>query len=805
MRKTVSFCSLLLTTAVAMAQQPLAPLTVEKIMRDPKWIGSSPSGIQWAQDAKSFYFDWNPDAAPDDSIYVWQTGRPQPVKTSAAERESFLSANAVVYNQDRSAMVYNKNGDIFYKDLKNNIIRRITQTVETESGPQFSFQQQKIAYRRDQNLYAWDIKTGETIQLTNVRSGTANPGGTGGPGGGRSGAGGSGGSNAESEQEAWLKRDQLLYFDVLRSRKDKREQAAEARKAEPKQQELRSIPLQDRSLTGLNLSPDGRFVTYSLYKAPAGVKNTIVPNYVTESGFTVDIPARSKVGAPDGSYSFYLYDREKDTIYSIKPDSLAGIRDLPDYVKDYPAQAEQRRKKNELRNVRFGNTYWAPNSSYALVEIRSTDNKDRWIILLDPATSRYQLLSRQRDEAWIGGPGMFGSIGWINDMQCWYQSEETGYSHIYIHDIKTGTRRALTAGKWEVQQARLSNDKKFFYISSNEVHPGEQHYYKVSIADGRRQQLTSMTGANQVSLSPDEKYLAYLYSSPTHPWELYVQENKPGAKAQQITDKAETAEFRSYAWRQPDVISFKAADGAEVYARVYKPSNPHPNKPAVLFVHGAGYLQNAHKWWSSYFREFMFNNLLADNGYYVMDIDYRGSAGYGRDWRTGIYRHMGGKDLSDHVDAVKYLQATYGVNPAHIGVYGGSYGGFITLMALFTEPDVFAAGAALRPVTDWAQYNHGYTSNILNEPFTDSLAYRRSSPLYFAEGLKGDLLICHGMVDVNVHYQDAVKLSQRLIELGKDNWELASYPMEDHGFVEPSSWTDEYKRIFKLFERVLKK
>ena len=273
----------------------------------------------------------------------------------------------------------------------------------------------------------------------------------------------------------------------------------------------------------------------------------------------------------------------------------------------------------------------------------------------------------------------------------------------------------------------------------------------------------------------------------------------------QITSLAQSDEFKTYAWRDPKVITFTARDGAQVYARVYEPANPDPHKPAVLFVHGAGYLQNAHKWWSSYFREYMFNNMLTDNGYYVMDIDYRGSAGYGGPWRTGIYRHMGGKDLDDEVDAAAYLVKTYGVDPKRIGMYGGSYGGFMTLMALFTAPDVFAAGAALRPVTDWANYNHGYTSAILNEPFTDSLAYRRSSPYYFADGLKGHLLICHGMMDLNVNYQDAVKLTQRLIELGKDNWEVASYPMEDHGFVEPSSWTDEYKRIWKLFNTYLKK
>ena len=152
----------------------------------------------------------------------------------------------------------------------------------------------------------------------------------------------------------------------------------------------------------------------------------------------------------------------------------------------------------------------------------------------------------------------------------------------------------------------------------------------------------------------------------------------------------------------------------------------------------------------------------------------------------------------------KYLVDNYGIDPDRIGLYGGSYGGFITLMALFNAPDVFKAGAALRSVTDWAHYNHGYTANILNTPVEDSIAYAKSSPIYFAEGLKGHLLMCHGMMDSNVHFQDSVRLAQRLIELGKDNWELAVYPVEGHSFKRPSSWTDEYKRIWKLFEKTLK-
>ncbi len=164
---------------------------------------------------------------------------------------------------------------------------------------------------------------------------------------------------------------------------------------------------------------------------------------------------------------------------------------------------------------------------------------------------------------------------------------------------------------------------------------------------------------------------------------------------------------------------------------------------------------------------------------------------------------MGGKNLSDLTDGAKLLVEKYGVNSDYIGLYGGSYGGFLTLMGLFTEPDVFKSGAALRSVTDWAHYNQRYTSNILNEPLTDEKAYKKSSPIYFAEGLKGNLLMTHGVVDVNVNFQDIVRLSQKLIELKKDNWELAVYPLEDHTFTEPSSWTDQYKRILKLFQDTL--
>ncbi len=779
---------LLLLISHTLIGQSLAPLTIEKIMRDPKWIGVAPSDLNWSDDGKQLFFNWNPENNPGDSLYVISLANRTPQKVQPATRRA-LAAFSGSYNKSFTKKVFERGGDLFLLDIPTGKISQITNTVDRESNASFADNDRTIVFTANINLFKWDMTTGMVAQLTDFKRGTKRP------------------DAKSNDQEKWLKTDQLAYFEVLKERSDTRKATEKNRKGDlPKRP--KEVYLDDKNINNLQLSPDGNYITYQLVKN-GNAKSTIVPNYVTESGFTEDIPARTKVGGAQNTTELFIYDLKQDTIMAVKTDDLPGIFDTPEYKKDYPVKStkDTKEKKPESRAVTYSGLIWSGDGKKNVMVLRAQDNKDRWIVSLDVATLKFNLIDRQHDEAWIGGPGTGGffggaNIGWLADHKSvWFQSEESGYSHLYVADITTGKKQALTSGKYEVQSVTLSHDKKFFYITTNEVHPGEKHFYKLPVTGGKPEKLTTLTGGHEVSLSPDEKWLAYRYSYSNKPWELYIQENKAGAKPQQITASL-SSEFKSYNWRDPEVTTFKARDGADVYARIYRPETP--NGAAVIFVHGAGYLQNAHKWWSSYFREYMFHNLLADQGYTVLDMDYRASAGYGRDWRTGIYRFMGGKDLTDNVDGAKWLTEKYNIDPKRIGIYGGSYGGFITLMGMFTTPDVFAAGAALRPVTDWAQYNHPYTANILNVPYADSVAYAKSSPLYHAEGLKGHLLICHGMVDVNVHFQDAVKLTQRLIELGKDNWELAVYPMEDHGFVEPSSWTDEYKRILKLFETHLK-
>jgi dipeptidyl aminopeptidase/acylaminoacyl peptidase len=366
-------------------------------------------------------------------------------------------------------------------------------------------------------------------------------------------------------------------------------------------------------------------------------------------------------------------------------------------------------------------------------------------------------------------------------------------------------RRQLTTGQWEVMQATLSPDRTRFELHTSEPSVFERHFYRMPVSGGPRVKVTGPVGGHAAVPSPDGSQLAIVYSEANRPPELFLQAGRPGAAMDRLTTSP-APEWLAFPWIKPQIVRIPGSDGAPVPARIYRPADlgATPNGAAVIFVHGAGYLHNVHQYWSSYFREYMFHHLLAQRGYLVLDLDFRASAGYGRDWRTAIYRHFGGRDLEDQVDASRWLQSQHGIAAERIGIYGGSYGGFITLMALFTRGEYFGAGAALRSVTDWAHYNHPYTSRIINEPQEDSVAYRRSSPLYFAEGLNDPLLIAHGMADVNVHFQDVVRLAQRLIELGKTRWEMAVYPVEDHGFVRPDSWTDEYRRILELFERNLR-
>ncbi len=784
MKRLISITLMLLIYQVYAQVENLSSLTIDRIMQGEDFVGYLPNNIRWSEDSKQIYFGWNPEADTLRSTYRVDISSKEISKLSTDELKSMTSRG--IYSRNYELKVYERNGDLFLVDLNSFKVKQITSTNARESSPQFSGDEKSIIYRMGDNLFSWNISEGTTIQLTDFKKGKK-------------------GKPRANEQDKWLEQDQLAYIEILKERKN----TSDTRKYRNKltsPDRPKTIYMGDKTLNGISISPDQRFVVYRLVKVP-GDKRTNVPDYVTQSGYTDNRSARPKVGSPRNTYESWIWDIAADSTYKIETGDIEGIRDKPEFLKDYAKEgSEYSDQYDNPREVQIGIPGFS-DSGLAVVNITSQDYKDRWIMTLDLENGGLTLIDRQHDDAWIGGPGVGwfsqGVIGWLDDENIWFKSEKTGFAHLYTANVKTGKIKALTKGDFEILDVQLSRDKQTFFITSNMVSPHEQHFYHLPAKGGKMTRITSAKGGHRVTISPDEKNLAIRYAYSNKPWELYLMPNETGAEMTQLT-KSTTEDFQSYEWRDPEIIRFTAKDNVEVPASLYRPSDENNNGAAVIFVHGAGYLQNVHYWWPSYYREYMFHNLLADNGYTVLAIDFRASAGYGRDWRTAIYRYMGGKDLDDQIDGAKYLVENHSIDAERIGIYGGSYGGFITLMAMFKYPDTFRSGAALRSVTDWAHYNHGYTANILNTPVEDSIAFARSSPIYHADGLKGNLLMLHGMVDTNVHFQDVVRLSQRLIELKKENWELAVFPLEGHGFTEASSWSDEYRRIFRLFQDTLR-
>ena len=449
---------------------------------------------------------------------------------------------------------------------------------------------------------------------------------------------------------------------------------------------------------------------------------------------------------------------------------------------------------------------WNKAGTQVAIMLEAWDNKDRWLATVDVESSKLVSQHRLHDDAWVNYA--YNDFGWFNNSDTLYfLSEETGYSHIYKKPLN-GKASQLTKGQFVVSNLTLTNDDSAIYYKANVEHPGLYEIYRVDPSNGNSEQVTNLDGMTDYKLSPDQTKLLLTHSKIMAPPELYVADAKANSSATQLTHTVSEA-FLAKQLIAPKIVAVPSSHTDQpIYAKVYYPADyvegeSGKNRKAVIFNHGAGYLQNSHMGWSGYFREFMFHSLLASEGYVVMDMDYRASKGYGRDWRTAIYRQMGTPEIQDLADGVSWMAENANVDTGSVGTYGGSYGGFMTFMALFTQPDLFQSGAALRPVTDWAHYNGPYTSNILNHPDVDPIAYEKSSPIYYAEGLKNRLLINAPMVDNNVFFQDSVRLVQRLIELEKENFETAIFPVEPHGFVQPSSWLDEYRRIYKLFKETL--
>jgi dipeptidyl aminopeptidase/acylaminoacyl peptidase len=824
---SAGLCLLLAVPAIAAPASETSELTLEQIMADPDWIGNPPEDPYWSDDGRSIYYERQREGIGEQKkdlfrVDVSRGKAGEAVRVDPAERAREDAPGE--RNRQRTRKVYVREGDIFVKDLKTGKVRQVTRTEAEESAPHFLADGRRVWFRRGDDLLVYDVESGLLSQPAELKL-DKDP--------------------ADKKPTTYLQEQQTRLFDVIRQKQEKekreREEERALRRADPTRAPLPWYLGKEVKIETVSLSPTGDWlaVVTSPKRDESASKPSKMPQYVTESGNVETRDVRPKVGAeepvPQSVVLLDLKNHERHdldwaVLPGVKEDPLKALREAAEARKaarkaedekkqpaaagsgddkaEKPAEkAPDKPKEPTPRPLEVSQLTWTDDGRQLALGLRARDNKDRWIATWDTAGGTLTPRHRLTDAAWINWN--FNEFGWLRDNETlWLLSEESGASQLYRLSTRTGEIRRLTPeGKYEVSLPVLSWDGRYLYYTANREHPGKYDLWRVEAATAKAEQLTRMGGGfTQGVLSPDESQMLFLGSSIARPDEVYVQAARPGAEARAVT-RTRTPLFLAQDWTIPEIVPVPSTHGAgAIYARIYTPKDFDPARkyPAAVFVHGAGYLQEVTYGWSSYFHEFMFSTFLTRHGYVVLDMDYRASAGYGRDWRTAIYRQMGTPELEDLQDGVAWIAQHKNVDPARVGVWGGSYGGFLTYMALFRQPDLFAAGAALRPVSDWAHYNEEYTADILNRPEIDPEAYEKSSPIEYAAGLRKPLLICDGMQDANVFFQDNVRLVQRLIELKKENFEIAIYPVEDHGFVQPTSWLDEYRRIFKLFETNLK-
>ena len=765
-------------------------LTIEHLARDwNEWAGMAPRAIRWSPDGSRLLFEWNPERAAVPGIYSVSATGGAPVKTPV-EQELFVPppqpgrgssdsgpATGVVYNRAGTLVAWEKERDVFLLELPSNKLRRLTNTEVAESSVRFSPDEGEITFESANNLYAYSVAGGQTTQLTNFKTGK-DP---------ASKAG-------YSDIQKYVETEEAELFDVLKKAEatQQRQTATAARARGPRPPAFYITDAQ--SISELRLSPDEKHVTFTLVDQARRnrTRPAEMPKYITKSGYVETDKQAGVVKSTDMVTDFTLgvLDLATGSVNWVEAEAFAG-----------------------KRGINWNPVTFSEDGQRAFVWAGARDHRDLWLTSFDVVKAVARVVYHEHDDAWVRGyrTGRFqrgdGHVsGYMPDGRTiYFLSEKDGWFHLYTVG-EDGAVRQITKGNFEVIKPAISRDQARWYFLSNEAGLGERQLYSMPLAGGARTRLTAREGWwDNYYLSPDEKQIAIEYSSPDLPIELFVMENRAGATPRAVTTST-TEEFRQIQWRTPEYVRFQDKSGWTVHGELLKPETPHPARPAIIHVHGSGWTEGVTHQFSTYFAEnrseFQF---YADHGYTVLNVDYKASRGYGRESRVSIHRNMGKAEVDSLLAAVDFLVTKQGVNPRHIGIYGHSYGGFVTLMALLTQPGVFAAGAAHAAPTDFAHTAiTAFTTRMLDVPWRESEAYKRSSPIYLADRLQDRLLMLNGLEDGPVPYQEAIRFVQRLIELKKTGWELATYPVEGHVLRQESSRLDLQRRRFAFFEEVLK-
>lgn len=794
------------------------PLTLEQIMSSSDWIGHPVTNPYWSADGASIFYWLKRDGSaeantfPRDGAKVSDLYRVSIADGTTAKLDAAGQLNAdgpLVFNRAHTKAAFIRHGDIFLLDLGDHHRVQVTASTEEKSGLRFSADGESVYYQIGSDWYSYSLSQGVSVPVAILKTGL-DP------------------HDPKSDAERDLEMRLFSTLRQLRADQDAvREQEKEFAAADPGMA-ARPIYLGEKlRLLGSALSPDGqRLIAVVEPDEPLGPAAQMT-KYVTESGYPEQIDGhRYPDKARPQDQTILLIDLKTRSFTPLPTAVLPGIHDDP--LKDLRAKriAELEGAGEHARAVALaapdkrplriyvsgedgggGDIIWSEDGSQVAIEMQSVDMKDRWIATVDFANHQLVPQHHLRDDAWVSWAN--NEYGWLRDSKTiWLMSEESGYPHLYEKPID-GALTQITTGKFEVGGPTVSGDGKWIYLRTNKKAPYSYDIYRVPVSGGQLTQVTNLESIDAFDLSPDDSKLLILHSSFYTMPQLAVQD-VDGGGYKELSHTMKPG-FVAHTWITPQIVEIPSSHGAGmIYAKYFGPPQSaagavkNGTHPAVIFIHGAGYLQNVLKSWTHYYREQLFNNYLVQQGYVVLDMDYRASQGYGRDWRVVVYRQMGHAELEDLLDGKAWLVKEHGADPHRVGVYGGSYGGFMTEMALLRAPGEFAAGAALRAPSDWTDYSNEYTTEIMNGPELDPEALKASSPIEYAANLKDALLISHGLLDDNVLASDSLRLYERLVELHKKNFWLTVYPLDHHAFEFDDDWYDQYRRIDELFARFLK-
>ncbi len=434
----------------------------------------------------------------------------------------------------------------------------------------------------------------------------------------------------------------------------------------------------------------------------------------------------------------------------------------------------------EPRGFLIARVHWTPDSTQLAIERLNRVQNHLNLFLADASTGTSHSILAESDPYWINHNDLFHFVG--KDEFLW-GSERDGFLHLYLYSLEGQQRKRLTEGDWEVTEvAGIDESNQKVYFVSTEASPLDRELYSVKLNGKDRTRISRESGTHEISMGPTAEYYLDTFSSLTEP---------PRSNLYSISGDEWSAFHASkqvlkdeYAMQPAKIVQLKAQDGKLLYGRLIKPANFHTGEkyPAVVMVYGGPGEQSVVNAWGGL--ELDFAQVLAARGFVIWQLDNRGSSGRGHAFETPLYRRFGKTELADQLEGVRHLLSQGFVDPARVGIYGWSYGGFLTLYSLLNAPDVFRAGIAGAPVTNWRNYDTIYTERYLGLPSENPEGYRASSPVDYAAKLKAKLLIVHNIEDDNVLFQNTVQMTDALEQAGK-LFDTAIYMGKSHGVSGP--------------------